>query len=934
MAEIAVNLVIRKLMPLLSKEANQLLGIHKEVAKIKDDLEYIRAFIKDADAMAEKEDKSNVVKLLVKQVQEVAERIEDVIEEYKFRLAQIQHDQKSRFRGFLQIAPHHVKRLKHRHKITSEIQNIKTLLCQIKKKIERYKFKEQGSSSNTKDVTWHDPQLAAHFIGEAEVVGIDDSSDKVIAWLVEGTSKLTTISVVGMGGLGKTTLAKKALDNHRVKEHFNCLIWITVSQSYNMEGLLKEMIKQYYKAMGPTAPEDINTFNVISLITKLRQCLQNKRCVIVFDDVCNKEFWGSIMNIFPDDNDMGTRIITTTRDYVVASFCKEFSIVHIHEMQPLPPEKGMELFCKKAFKCSIFEGRFPPEFKQLCFEIVATCQGFPLAIVAIGGLLSTKEMVVSEWKNCHDNLSFELQSNSHFATIKKILSFGYHDLPYYLKSCFLYFGMYPENYSIRCSRLIKQWIAEGFVEEDGKGMTLEEVANEYLSELIRRSLVEVSTKSVDGKAKHCYIHDLLRELILSKIAESNFCQVLGKEDSRFRGKSRRLSINKCGDDVLKTNEKSQKGYRYPLSILFIDIQKGNQTGLLVGKFLRHGIASGQLLRLQILDLEGVYKPQLPDTIGDLIHLIYLGLRWTLLETIPSSIGNLLNLQSLDLKHTNIENLPSSIQRLQRLKYLYITESRIQPQLVGIFLKYLQSLKNLQTLKGVFLDSYTDPSMGLDEGLGGLINLRELELELQLIPSQQEYVVKHVMKLKHLQSLKLTSYPVEEELGKPLMLEPLSGLENLYRLDLSGLIDNPSIIINTNGLPQNLTRLTLFDSELINDPMPVLEKLHNLRSLYLNNRSYTGSSMVCSKGGFPRLRVLKMSFLFNLEELIVEEQTMQKLVEWEIVKCRCLKVLNGLENLKTLQQLKLTDMLQEFIATIEETKGKTWDNLAIIIRRPW
>ena len=183
-----------------------------------------------------------------------------------------------------------------------------------------------------------------------------------------------------------------------------------------------------------------------------------------------------------------------------------------------------------------------------------------------------------------------------------------------------------------------------------------------------------------------------------------------------------------------------------------------------------------------------------------------------------------------------------------------------------------------------------------------------------------------MKLRHLQSLQLDTTNDFEE-PRDLRLKRLSGLQNLSRLCLQGRIDNPFFIINTNyGLSQSLTYLKLVRSCLSEDPMHVLQKLHNLRYLWLLN-SYTGKTMECDRGGFPHLLVLKFEKLGELEDFYVHEQAMQKLVGFEIDTCRSLKIPGSLKQLKTLHQLKLTKMPKMFTKTIEETQGKIWKNLA-------
>ncbi|GMP78544.1 hypothetical protein CsSME_00034455 [Camellia sinensis var. sinensis] len=217
-----------------------------------------------------------------------------------------------------------------------------------------------------------------------------------------------------------------------------------------------------------------------SLIDKLRRYLSEKRYVIVFDDVWETDFWGSIRRVLPKNSD-GSRVIITTHSEQVATFCKETSMDHVHELEALSEEKAWELFCKKAFQLD-FEGHCPPELEEVSHVIVRKCQGLPLAIATIGGLLSTKNKGISEWKKFYGGMNSELERNPDLKSISKILLFSYNDLPHHLKSCFLYFGIMPEDYSIKAGRLIRLWIAEGFVKEQN-GKTLEEVTEEYLTEL-------------------------------------------------------------------------------------------------------------------------------------------------------------------------------------------------------------------------------------------------------------------------------------------------------------------------------------------------------------------------------------------------------------------------------------------------------------------
>ena len=270
-------------------------------------------------------------------------------------------------------------------------------------------------------------------------------------------------------------------------------------------------------------------------------------------------------------------------------------------------------------------------------------------------------------------------------------------------------------------------------------------------------------------------------------------------------------------------------------------------------------------------------------VGKLTLLRYLGLRWTSLEILPSSISKLLNLLTLDLKYTNIITLPSEIWKLQQLRDLYLSErdwSKFTHQ------PSAGSLTDLQTLWGLFIDEKTPVKDGLDR----LLNLRKLALKFRLTPSQQEAMVSQleavanwVLKLNHLQSLRLTSND-EENQPWDLDLKPLSNHVKLSTVYWLGRLKNPSVIFE---FPNSLTVLTLSWSGLAEDPMQKLDKLPNRRVLRLLN---IGKHMLCSSGGFPQLRVLKLWVLEQLEEWNVEEGELGALRDLEIRSCLLLRML--------------------------------------------
>nr|XP_015896475.2 disease resistance protein RPM1-like [Ziziphus jujuba var. spinosa] len=902
MAECAVTTVSEKLIDLLVHKTQLFRRVHREAKALIDELEIIQCFLKDAEARLEKGGMIDGVKTWVKQVIEIAYNIEDVIDEYLLHMAQSYQGQ-SGYLGVLSKTGNLLKALKPRLDIASEIQNVMASLGEIRKRSERYGFKslEQRSNSQIPNAEQHDPRLDSFFIEETELVGFDTIRNELVRKLVEGKSTRMVVSLVGSGGIGKTTLAKKVYDNEAVREHFECHAWITVSQSYDMEKILRTMTKKIC-AVAECPLREMDSMQ--ELINHLRQYLQTKRYVFVFDDVWQIDFWKVMKHALPS-NDKGSRIIITTRNDIIAASFKENSCDFVQKLLPLSQELGWELFCKKAFRYE-FEGRCPQELEHLSLEIVKRCQGLPLVVAAIGGLLSTKEKVMFEWLRMLESLTYELENNPQLTSILRILSLSYHDLPHHLKSCFLYFGLFPEDYSITDVKLFKLWIAEGFVKEK-KGKTMEQVAEEYLIELVHRNLVEASWETVNKSNRLCRVHDLMHEIIKLKAGELGFCQILNDKDSRCRGKIRRLSIYNCNKNVLDAIE--DHGVR---SIFFFNIENLPKS-FVAGLFKKFKL-------LKVLDFSYAPLDHLPKEVGNLFHLKYLNLRNTQVKKLPKSVGKLQNLQTLDLRGTLVHKLPFQINKLQNLRHLLAVyfDEKVEfssNSVRGIRIQWgIGSLDGLQTLT-----TLEAPHHGVDlmKELGNLKQLRRLGIS-NLTTENGRELCSSIEKMNHLEHLDVFAASKDETLDLQSISSPPPFLQHLV---LTGLLKK---------LPEwfpkleNIQQLCLSFSRLHEDPLKCLKGLPNLVNLWLY-QAYDGEQLHFEEGGFGKLKVLSLGKMYTLKVLKIDQGALPLLEELGIGPSPLLKeVPSDIQNLKNLKLLKIYQMPRKFVLDMQPgTEGRDY-----------
>ncbi|KAL8551056.1 hypothetical protein ACS0TY_000221 [Phlomoides rotata] len=356
---------------------------------------------------------------------------------------------------------------------------------------------------------------------------ITDVLDKLIGQ----QSGLQIIPIIGMGGIGKTTFARNIYAKPLIVQYFDTMAWVTISQQYSRRNILQVLYQEVKGSIDGLSEMSEDEIGQI-----LYKHLCGRRYLIVMDDIWSVEAWDTVKSFFPDSN--GSRIMITTR---LSNLAIELSCDHVFQMQFLDDNKSWNLLCEIMF------GKLncPIQLENIGKEIARKCRGLPLGIAVIGGLLKKSNMTQAYWSYTLGNLNAIINLENDEYTLR-ILRTSYKELPVHLKPCFLYIGIFPEDYEIKASLLIKLWIAEGILRPiDDKN--LEEVAKEYLKELIDRNLILIAKLRPDGEARLCKIHDLLRDVCLRESQKQKFfCVVSGKQKHhtpRGMGMDRRICID-------------------------------------------------------------------------------------------------------------------------------------------------------------------------------------------------------------------------------------------------------------------------------------------------------------------------------------------------------------------------------------------------------
>ncbi|KAL1556286.1 putative late blight resistance protein R1A-3 [Salvia divinorum] len=695
-------------------------------------------------------------------------------------------------------------------------------------------------------------------VRQENVVDFKDEMDAVIGYLTEQTDELDVITMVGMPGSGKKTLAQMILDDSKIKYEFTTRMWVDVSGEFKEKDILLTILSNFI-----SISEDVKGKSYEALIDQLISYLEREKFLIVLVDMWSLDDWDSLRIALPKSG----KVLITTSNEEVGQYTSKFR--QPYKVRPKSESESWELLQLEVFG----KTECPPELETVGQLIAKQCEGLQLLVVSMAGILERRDLSYGNDIKARRIAWIETcRSISEYRRMK-----FYDILPIHMKLCFLYLASFPYDHEIAAGELISMWIAEGFIAPQN-GLSLEECAESYLEDLIRINLVICERIKANGKVKTCRINRMLHDFCKKEAGKEgeDLLTEIKFIDGEFHPPISRMSIyHRLSIHSNISDFFSQKPVCPRTRSLFVF----SKEEVCLSKEIISSIPTSFKL-LRVLNAKQIkFTHFLPD-IGELLHLRYLALSSNI-SILPAYFSNFWNIQTLIVNTTSptLEIKPD-ILKFAKLRH-FKTNASANLCKVDTAHGGGEKLQSLATIS---------PKSCTKELFNRAHNLKKLGIrgKISLLLDGKIESFENLAALSNLENLKLLNdaYPNPPSQGRLHSLPPHKNF------------------------PPALKSLTLAATYLEWSQIRILEHLENLEVLKLKEKAFVGQSWRTCGGGFRSLKALHIAKT-NLSTWVASASHFPELRRLKLRNCNQLK--NVPIELADIESLRLLDLYETKLA---------------------
>ncbi|KAJ4715605.1 NBS-LRR disease resistance protein [Melia azedarach] len=844
----AAGRILELLGSVAAQEIQLAYGVKYEILKLKDTVQTINGVLRDAEEQFNRKKSDDAVTGLLRRLKDAVYDADDLLDDFctQLKLKELMsgHKMAKEVRIFFSKSNQIAYSLKMGHKIKT----IRERLDAVKSDEQFLRFKPD----NGKGMNYYNRlERETHsYVPKENVVGREKDIETIIKLLldsgVHAENNLSVISIVGIGGVGKTALAQSVYNAKEVVNHFQLRMWVCVSDDFTLKIIVEKILKAI------DTEKNTEKWEMEGLQKELRRQIDVQKYLLVLDDAWNDNLdkWLSLETLLRNGA-KGSKIIVTTRSKRVAQIMSKPQL--IHDLEGLIEDMSWSLFKKIVFE----QGKEPQDSSDLVAigkDIVRKCVGVPLAIRTIARLLYGKDE--KYWLSFRDQELFEIDQSE--GDIMPILKLSYDHLSPQLKQCFAYCALFPKDYEFKREDVIQLWMAQGFLGAPKKNQSSEDVGNEYFRDLLSGSFLQDLKEEWDlleeRKLVTCKMHDLMHDL--AQLVVGSECKMITNDGDNVDERSHHISL----DPSLYSLEISTAMLRANRFRTFLPLRPGVYlSDIHFSKF----ISSFKCLRT--LKLNNIRIKEVPTSIGKLKHLRYLDLSENDdIKELPDSMSKLINLQTLVLCGCrNLQQLPRNMRKMVSLRYLTLNGCN--------FLSMPRGLGQLTGLRrlSLFVAGKRDRKNDALRELNGLNELRG-SLKIEVLGDKQNVNLAEVNleEKQYLESLWLSG---DIQYGRTMVegLKPHPNLKELSIYYLGSVVFSGCMSSFT-----HLSKIKIYGSSNLRsitplDQLPsllhlILDSLSNLE--YVSESDRVGDSSTSTPLPTTFFPSLKKLFILNCNKL--------------------------------------------------------------------